>query len=170
MEAIKITDKLREKIIIVILIICLAVCALLCIYQYCRYAVYPKFDLSKEEIADSSQYTWDVESLQQERGFYAISGWIVLNGESIKSHYIQLVIENEDGTCYLAPTSMVMRSDVTNVLNENAKEQIDYDASGFASSLNKRYVHSNDSKIYVLYRNNDHRELVDISQTFAALN
>ena len=85
--------------------------------------------------------------------------------ENIDTRSIKLIIANDDGSFYLVPTKMTDRKDVTKAKNSEG-EKYDYDKSGFAVAVNKSYVQSPNSKIYVLYGNNGRNEIVDIDETF----
>ncbi len=130
-------------------------------YQYTRFSFLPEFDISDIEIYDSDKYSWCIDSLEDKTDIYLINGWVLLRGENIDSHKISVVIKNEDGSWYVFPTSMKERTDVTEKYNDESKAvRYDYDASGFYGAVYKRYVHSENAKIYILYQNNRRYELV----------
>ena len=160
-----ITDKIREKLSVFLLLSCVLICIILNVYQFYRYGVYKKIDLSKFSLVDSKNFSWHIDKLDVKRDIYQITGWIIRNEEDIKTHDISLVIVNADGSSYIAPTKMVERKDVTKNKNKGDKK-FNYDKSGFKTIVNKRYVTSSDSKIYIRYRNNQKDDIVDISKTF----
>lgn len=163
--SIPITDKIRHIATILIISGCIVICIGLNLYQYLRFSFYNKIDISEITLADTEKYNWEINTLTERTDIYQIDGWIVRKGEDITSSYINLIIANTDGSYFLVPTTMKTRTDVTASLNSDFSAY-DYDASGFSTAINKRYVYSPDSKLYILYRNNNRYEIVDISVTF----
>lgn len=156
---------MRNRIIVWIIVAGIFVCAGLNIYQFLRYGFYKSIDISEEVRFGEADYSWNIDLWEKKNDIYQISGWIIRRNEDISTRNIHLVIENEDGTTYLIPTSMVKRIDITNGLN-GENESFDYDYSGFITSVNRMYVHSEECKLYVLYGNNGRHELVDLGRTF----
>ena len=159
----KLTDRSRIIVSMIVILLCVIVIASLCVYQYCRFAVYEKVDISSITPADVKDYLWDIETNAKCNGYCEIYGWIVKTGESINTRKIDLIIEKEDGTAYLVPTDMIERKDISDTLNKGISA-FDYSASGFATAVNVRSIGQGSSRLYVLYRNNNNYELVDISE------
>lgn len=164
-------DRVKKRNLIasgVIVALTLAVCAGLEAYQYIRFGVYQSFEMPEEGICGADTYSWKVDGRHMDasgRG-YTVSGWIARNGESILTRDLQLIVKNPDGSAYLVPTLMVERTDVTEQMNARGFEG-DYDASGFYTFLNARYVHSQETGLYALYQNNGHMDVVDLQKDFA---
>lgn len=157
--------KIRNRILIFIMVGYLVIISGLNVYQLLRYGFYRSIDISGEPIAGEEYYSWNLDTMAEKNGVYQIKGWIIRKQEDIKSRNIQLIVLNEDGTAYVAPTLMVRRIDVSDSQNSEG-ESYDYDYSGFEVSLNRSFVHSEKSKLYILYGNNGRSEIVDIGKTF----
>lgn len=133
--------------------------------MYFRFAMYPSFPLEKYVLSSTENYSWYIDSITERYDVYEVSGWIVKKEEDINSHNIELIIVNEDGSSYRVPTEMQVRKDVTEALN-NENQNFDYNYSGFSTVINRQYIQSSASKIYILYQNNGRYEIVDIGVTF----
>lgn len=163
--SIPITKKTRHIATIIIISACIVTGIGLNLYQYFNFSIYKKIDITEITSADTKKYAWKIDTLIEQVDIYQIDGWIVRKKEDITSSHINLIIANTDGSCFLVPTTMKTRMDVTTSLNSNSSDY-NYDASGFSTAINKHYVHSPNSKIYILYRNNNRYEIIDISTNF----
>lgn len=161
------TEKIRKRILLCIVGLCLVVCAGLNLYQFFRFGFYESMDISEINQGRGEDYSWNVETVNEKNDIYEIAGWIIRKQEDIKTRRISLVVVNEDGTAYIVPSMMVERKDVTRTQNGEG-ESYDYDYSGFTASLNRIFVHSPQSRLLILYENNDWHELVDTGKTFSA--
>lgn len=86
-----------------------------------------------------------------------MDGWIAYKGESISTWELSMIIQNDD-KCYVVPMALQNRADITETMNDG----FNYDNSGFAVTINKRYIQSGSVHYYVLYKNNGKEMIVDI--------
>lgn len=98
-----------------------------------------KVDISEIPVLDSSDgVILNVEDAYHvERGYDSaqlyIKGWAVIKGTISRPVAIKVIIKNESsGTCYLLPTSMSTRPDVTDYIGDG----VNYDNSGYSVHLN----------------------------------
>ncbi len=89
-----------------------------------------------------------------------IHGWIAYRGESILTWKLSLLIQNDDGSCYVVPMAVQERKDVTEAMNDG----FNYNNSGFSVTVNKNYIKSDRAHYYILYENNDRDMIVDLDE------
>ena len=81
-------------------------------------------------------------------------------GESILTWKLSLLIQNDDGSCYVVPMAVQERKDVTEAMNDG----FNYNTSGFSVTVNKNYIKSDHAHYYILYENNDRDMIVDLDE------
>ena len=157
-----ITDIMRRRIVTVLIVLAVIVSIGVSMYQYIKYGVYNKIDISTIPAADADDYEWFIDELESKNGqVYNAEGWVVRKDEDIESYNIHLVIVNNDGTAYAVPTERKERTDIT----EYFGSEYNYDASGFNATINAKYIIPQESRLYLLYQNNDRCELIDLDIT-----
>ena len=156
------SETLRKKIAIGIIVF--AVIASVCVgaYQYMKYGAYNAIDISEVPAADAGDYEWFIDELESKNGqVYNAEGWVIRKGEDISTFNISLVIANADGTAYEVPAERKERLDIT----EYYGSEFNYDSAGFVSTINAKYIIPQESRLYLLYRNNGRCELLDLDIT-----
>lgn len=157
-----ISDIIRRRIVIVLIALAVIASIGVSAYQYMKYGVYNSIDISAIPAADADNYEWFIDELESKNGqVYNAEGWVIRKGEDISTYNISLVIVNEDGSAYAVPTERKERADIT----EFYGSEFNYDSAGFVSTINTRYIIPQESRLYLLYQNNDRCELLDLDIT-----
>ncbi len=150
----------KKKILNAVLIFGITLAFAFALYQYLKYSQYGTYQIDEEKITDNSFFALDIDALEKRYDTVKINGWIAYQGESILTWKLSILIQNEDGSCYIVPMALQKRTDVTKAMNDG----FDYDNSGFSVTINKRYIKSDHAHYYILYENNDRNMIVDIDE------
>lgn len=150
----------KWKILNAVLILGTVLTAVFTLYQYLKYSQYSTYQLEEQKITDNSFFALDVESMEERYDVVKIHGWIAYRGESISTWKLSLLIQNDDGSCYVVPMAVQERKDVTEAMNDG----FNYNNSGFSVTVNKNYIKSDRAHYYILYENNDRDMIVDLDE------
>ncbi len=147
----------KNKVLGVVLAIGLLLAIFFVLYQYLKYSQYSQYQIDESKIVDSSLFVWGIDAVDSKYDVLKVNGWIAYRGESISTWEISMIIQNDDN-CYVVPIALQNRTDITEAMNDG----FNYDNSGFAVTINKRYIQSGSVHYYVLYKNNGKEMIVDI--------
>lgn len=150
----------KRKILNAVLILGMVFTTVFTLYQYLKYSQYSTYQLEEQKITDNSFFALDVESMEKRYDVVKINGWIAYRGESISTWKLSLLIQNDDGSCYVVPMAVQERKDVTEAMNDG----FNYNNSGFSVTVNKNYIKSDRAHYYILYENNDRDMIVDLDE------
>ncbi len=108
--------------------------------------------------APSEEYVFGVDECSiYEEDYVKITGWAVKQGENIEINEAYLVLQDtETGVFYQAATSVIERSDVNDML----EDEYDYLNSGLYAVVRISEMPEN-VHIYILYKNNGDNTLLD---------
>lgn len=148
---------IKNKVLVMVLVIGVILVAIFVLYQYLKYSQYNQYHIDESKIADSSLFIWGIDAVDSKYDVLKVSGWMAYRGESISTWDLSMVIQNDDN-CYVVPMALQNRTDITETMNDG----FNYDNSGFAVTINKRYIQSGSVHYYVLYKNNGKEMIVDI--------
>lgn len=148
---------IKNKVLVMVLVIGVILVAIFVLYQYLKYSQYNQYHIDESKIADSSLFIWGIDKVNSKYDVLKVDGWIAYKGESISTWELSMIIQNDD-KCYVVPMALQNRADITETMNDG----FNYDNSGFAVTINKRYIQSGSVHYYVLYKNNGKEMIVDI--------
>ena len=95
--------------------------------------------------------TWKKDDISITKDYVCISGWLIKRGEQVDKAAIKIVLKDvETGKCFLVPTDVVTRPDVTEYFADNNK----YDYSGFSVKI-PYWVELDTDKDYELFAQYD---------------
>ena len=151
-------DVMKKKIIAIVLIMGTVLIVIFNLYQYLKYSQYSTYEIDKNKIADSSQFAWHIDTMEYKYDVLKVNGWILYKGEEVSTWKLSMIIQNQDGSCYMVPMEMQQRTDVTEAQNDG----FNYDYSGFSATINRRYIKPGNVHYYILYQNNGRDMVVDI--------
>lgn len=149
---------MKNKVLGIVLLIGSILTAYFSLYQYLKFSQYSQYQMDESKIANSSLFTWGIDSWEQRYDVLEVEGWIVYKGENIETWKLSMIIQNSNN-CYIVPLVMRGREDVTEKLNDG----VNYDYSGFSATVNRRYIENGNTRYYILYENNGRDMIVDIN-------
>ena len=85
----------------------------------------------------------NIESVEQRKRYFEISGWAFINGEDSMNSKISIILKSEKN-CFVAETSPVKRPDVTSFFHT-----LNYDDSGFFALIPNIGLEDGEYKIII---------------------
>lgn len=162
---IDLTDRGKHYLVRVILLFSIGCSFFLCVYRYYRYSVYRPFSLESVTPGKIENYFCSIDSFTDEDIVYRIEGYVVRKNEGIEKRQMRLIIVNDDGSAWQVPTDMLYRYELSDLLNSEPN-RYRYWPGAFSAAINKKYVSSANSRLYMLYQNNDRSEILDLGPLF----
>jgi hypothetical protein len=123
------------------------------------------FYVPDEERMTRRDAVFTVDEVAIDRNYLTISGWSVVLEEDIVTNNTRILLHNvREDTYLLIPTEMVIRGDVTEVLNDSEiGSEYNYNNSGWLARVhvNRLAGELSDYRIVILYQNNDNYFTID---------
>ena len=165
----------KEKIVLPYLLGCVILIILLWLFLVWHEQRIKSISFDLDNLSDINDFTFAIDLVSYQRDerpitedTVKINGWLVKLDEEIKNCTIHIVLkDSKSNQCYLLPTQIVEREDVTQSLFDEYK-QYNYNQSGFSVSVPYKKLgnnYSRDYEIMALYILNGKKYFLDSGMT-----
>lgn len=120
-----------------------------------------KIDVKELKTSYSDSIVYNIDKIEQNRGYYCISGWAVNRGYNIEKYDCSILLKDKKGDFFEINTKKVSRGDITQYFNDNCN----YEYSGFFSKFKVKKLQSQEKyEIYIKYQNNNDKFLIQTNK------